>query len=107
MEKPIVFKNKVYRYEYVRKVYKPNTTGDSYSRFIDHESGEPTPAFAEGYHLGSAFVDGDSVYVTAVDIWDGEHTYCDMCFECESNAMEDEVIDTITDYIMDKLHLGD
>ncbi len=70
---PIVFRNKVYRYEYVRERYKPNLTGDSYSRFIDHKSGESTPAFAKGYHLGSAFVEGDSVYVTAVDIWDGEH----------------------------------
>ena len=70
---PIVFKNKVYRYEYVRKGYKQNTTGDSYSRFIDRESGEATPSFAKGYHLGSAFVDRDSVYVTAVDIWDGEN----------------------------------
>ncbi len=70
---PIVFKNKVYRYEYVRKGYKQNTTGDSYSRFIDHETGEATPSFAKGYHLGSAFVDKDSVYVTAVDIWDGEN----------------------------------
>ncbi|GAH08970.1 unnamed protein product, partial [marine sediment metagenome] len=70
---PVVFRNRVYRYEYVREGYKPNLTGDSYSRFIDHGSGEPTTAFAEGYHLGSAFVEGDSVYVTAVDIWDGEH----------------------------------
>jgi hypothetical protein len=70
---PIVFKNKVYRYEYVRKGYKQNTTGDSYSRFIDRESGDATPSFAKGYHLGSAFVDRDSVYVTAVDIWDGEN----------------------------------
>lgn len=70
---PIVFKNRVYRYEYVRKGYKQNTTGDSYSRFVDHETGEATPSFAKGYHLGSAFVDKDSVYVTAVDIWDGEN----------------------------------
>lgn len=70
---PIVFKNKLYRYEYVREGYKKNTTGDSYSRFIDHKSGEATPSFAEGYHLGSAFVHRDSVYVTAVDIWDGEN----------------------------------
>jgi hypothetical protein len=70
---PIVFKNKVYRYEYVRKGYKQNITGDSYSRFIDRESGDATPSFAKGYHLGSAFVDRDSVYVTAVDIWDGEN----------------------------------
>lgn len=70
---PVVFKNKVYRYEYVRIKYKGNKTGDSYSRFIDHETGKATPGFAKGYHLGSAFVNGDSVYVTAVDIWDGEH----------------------------------
>lgn len=70
---PVVFKNRVYRFEYVREKYKPNTTGDAYFRFIDHASGEATPAFAKGYHLGSAFVEGDSVYVTAVNIWDGEH----------------------------------
>lgn len=69
---PIVFNGKVYRYEYVRERYKKNTTGKSYSRFIDHETGEATPAFAEGYHLGSAAVDGDQVIVTVTDIWDGE-----------------------------------
>lgn len=69
---PVVFNGKLYRYEYVREKYKPNTTGDSYSRFIDHETGEATPAFAHGYHLGSAFVEGDTVIVTAADIWDGE-----------------------------------
>jgi hypothetical protein len=69
---PVVFKNKVYRFEYVRIGYEGNTTGDSYFRFIDHETGEATPAFAHGYHLGSAFVHGDSVIVTGVNIWDGE-----------------------------------
>ncbi|MCK5861295.1 MAG: hypothetical protein KAH38_02345, partial [Candidatus Hydrogenedentes bacterium] len=63
---------KVYRYEYVRPKYWNNSTGDSYSRFIDHETGQPTPAFAKGYHLGSAAVDGDLVIVTTVNIWDGE-----------------------------------
>ncbi|MCF6285647.1 MAG: hypothetical protein L3K26_10705 [Candidatus Hydrogenedentes bacterium] len=69
---PVVFNDRVYRYEYVREKYKPNTTGDSYSRFVDHETGEATPAFAQGHHLGSAAVDGDLAIVTAVDIWDGE-----------------------------------
>lgn len=69
---PIVFKDKVYRYEYVRPKYWNNKTGDSYSRFIDHETGEPTASFAKGYHLGSAAVEDDLVIVTAVDIWDGE-----------------------------------
>ncbi len=69
---PIVFKGRLYRFEYVRKGYYGNKTGDSYFRFIDHETGRATPAFARGYHLGSAFVEGDTVYVTGTNIWDGE-----------------------------------
>jgi alpha-L-fucosidase len=69
---PIVFNGKLYRFEYVRERYEQNTTGNAYFRFIDHESGKATPAFAHGYHLGSAFVEEDTIYVTAVDIWDGE-----------------------------------
>ncbi len=69
---PVVFKGTLYRFEYVRIKYKANKTGDSYFRFINHETGAATPAFAKGYHLGSAFVNGDSVYVTGVDIWNGE-----------------------------------
>ena len=72
---PIVFKEKVYRFEYVRKGYWNNKTGDSYFRFVDHETGQATKSFAKGYHLGSAFVDNGTVYVTAVDIWDGESIF--------------------------------
>jgi len=72
---PIVFNKKVYRYEYVRPGYWNNHTGDSYSRFVDRETGEATSAFAKGYHLGSAFVDNNTVYVTAVNIWDGEQVH--------------------------------
>lgn len=66
---PVVFKGKLYRFEYVRTNYKPNTTGDSYFRFIDVASGKPTAAFAKGYHLGSAYVEGDTVYAYGVKIW--------------------------------------
>ena len=72
---PVVFNNKVYRYEYVRAGYWNNKTGDSYSRFVNHESGKVTSAFAKGFHLGSAFVHDGIVYVTAVNIWDGEEVY--------------------------------
>ncbi len=72
---PIVFKNKVFRYEYVRPCYWDNHTGDSYSRFIDIKTGEATTSFAKGYHLGSAFVDNNTVYVTVVNIWDGEEIH--------------------------------
>ena len=72
---PVVFHGKVYRFEYVRPGYWNNHTGDSYFRFVDHETGEPTPSFAKGFHLGSAFVENNTVYVTAVNIWDGEQVH--------------------------------
>ena len=72
---PVVFKNKVYRFEYVRQRYWNNQTGDSYFRFIDCETGKPTGSFAKGFHLGSAYVENGKAYVTAVDRWDGERVY--------------------------------
>ena len=68
---PVVFHSRLYRFEYVRANYKPNNTGDSYFRFIEIETGKATPAFATGYHLGSAYVENDTVYVYGVDIWGG------------------------------------
>ena len=70
---PIVFRGRLYRFEYVRQNYKRNTTGDSYFRFIDVETGKPTQAFAAGYHLGSAYVENDTVYVYGVDAWGGSN----------------------------------
>lgn len=69
---PVVFKDRLYRYEYVRQRYKPNTTGDSYFRFIDVQTGKPTPGFAKGFHLGSAFAHEDTMYVTGTDAWGGQ-----------------------------------
>ncbi len=68
---PIVFNGKLYRFEYVRPDYEPNKTGRSYFRFIDVSSGDPTPPFAEGYHLGSAYVEENTVYVYGVNEWEG------------------------------------
>jgi len=62
---PVVFQGRVYRFEYVRKTYWANRTGDDYLRFVDHETGQPTPAFGKGRVLASAFVDGGTAYVTA------------------------------------------
>ena len=70
---PLVFKGRLHRFEYVRDGYHANMTGDSYFRLVDTESGEPTPAFAAGWHLGSAHVQGDTVYAYGVDRW-GEST---------------------------------
>lgn len=66
---PVAFQGRLYRFEYVRNNYKPNKTGDSYFRFVDVESGAVTPAFAAGYHLGSAYVEDDTVYAYGVDMW--------------------------------------
>ncbi|MEI6678608.1 MAG: hypothetical protein WCL21_08375 [Mariniphaga sp.] len=72
---PVVFKDKVYRFEYVRTNYWANKTGDSYFRFVDHQTGMPTTSFAKGFHFGSAFVYDNVAYVTAVDKGDGERIY--------------------------------
>lgn len=69
---PVVFKHKLYRFEYVRAGYWNNETGDSYFRFVEHDTGEPSPPFARGYHLGCAFVEKDVLYVMGTNIWDGE-----------------------------------
>lgn len=72
---PVVFKNKVYRFEYVRANYWDNPTGNSYFRFVDHQTGKRTAPFAKGFHFGSAFVSDGTAYVTAVNQPDGECIY--------------------------------
>jgi hypothetical protein len=68
---PVVFKDRLYRFEYVRDNYHANKTGASYFRFIDVATGKPTPAFAKGMHLGCSFVEGNTVYAFGVDKWGG------------------------------------
>ncbi len=70
---PIVFNGRLYRFEYIRERYYANTTGNSYFRFCDIESDKITVSFAKGYHLGSALVENDTVYVFGVDEWGGEN----------------------------------
>ena len=71
---PVVWRDKLYRYEYVRpaRVYKPNTTGDTYFRFIDVESGEASPGFAAGYHLGCAQVEGERLFAFGTNASGGD-----------------------------------
>ena len=70
---PVVFNGRLYRFEYVRAQYANNSTGDSYFRFVDHATGEPSASFAAGYHLGNVMVDGDTLFVAGTNHWDGEH----------------------------------
>jgi len=78
---PVVFQGKVYRFEWVRKSYlarkfEPGPWAqEGYFRFVDHETGETTQPFARGYAFGSAFVEGDTVYVTGTSTeqgWTGQ-----------------------------------
>jgi alpha-L-fucosidase len=68
---PVVFKDRLYRFEYVRENYHGNKTGASSFCFVDVATGKATPAFAKGQHLGCSFVDGDTVYAFGVDKWNG------------------------------------
>lgn len=75
---PIVWRDRLYRYEYVRtQYYQHNSTGDSYFRFVDIETGENSPAFAQGYVLGCAMVDdgrikADRIYSWGSNTWGGD-----------------------------------
>src|SRR5271154_5537915 len=68
---PVVFKDRLYRFEYVRDNYHANKSGASFFRFIDVAADKATPAFAKGKHLGCALVEGDTVYTFGVDKWGG------------------------------------
>src|SRR6516225_5709951 len=57
---PVVLRDRLYRFEYVRKDYHANKTGDSYFQFIDVDTGKATTAFAKGYDLGCAYAEGDT-----------------------------------------------
>lgn len=61
---PVVFGNRLYRFEWVRDGYWNNQRKTNYFRLIDHETGEALPPFADGHEFGSAFVNGDTIYVT-------------------------------------------
>ncbi len=69
---PVIFRDRLYRFEYVRTGYAGNTTGDSYFRFVDHVTGALSAGLAHGYHLGNVFVEDDVLFVTGTNIWDGE-----------------------------------
>jgi len=66
---PVVFRNRLYRFEYVRDAYKANPVGAPCFRFVDVQTGESTEPFALGFHLGNAFVENDRVYVYGVERW--------------------------------------
>ena len=72
---PIVFNDKIYRFEYIRKKYWNNHTGDSYFHFVDHQTGDTTLPFAKGFDFGSAAVFNDTAYVTCVKDPDADQIF--------------------------------
>lgn len=66
---PVVFGGRLLRFEYVRAGYHANERDDSHFRFVDVASRQCTPAFGDGFHLGSAMVEGDEIFVYAVENW--------------------------------------
>lgn len=69
---PVVFNGRLYRFEYIRSWIPSNTSGKNYFQFVDVESGDVSEPFAEGYMLGSAFVENETVYVPCVNKWGGD-----------------------------------
>ena len=66
---PIVFRDRLYRFESVRTRYQYNALRVPHFRFVDVATGKPTASFAAGHDLGSAFVKDDTVYVYGVKGW--------------------------------------
>jgi hypothetical protein len=78
---PIVFHNKLYRFQWIRggRDLADAPDGDwskaGYFRFLDIKNNRTTPVFAKGHSFGSAYVDGDTVYVTGTSTekgWAGQ-----------------------------------
>jgi lysophospholipase L1-like esterase len=65
---PVVLNGRLWRFEWIRQgvgqQYWDNQRQTNYFRFRDPSTGEITGPFADGHEFGSAFVKGDTVYVT-------------------------------------------
>jgi pimeloyl-ACP methyl ester carboxylesterase len=61
---PVVFKDRLYRFEWVREGYWNNQRKTNYFRFIEHDTGVTSPPFADGHEFGSAFEHNCTMYVT-------------------------------------------
>jgi hypothetical protein len=68
---PVVFDGRLLYFQSVRDNYAHKQAGIStcYYRFWDVADRKPLPPFAVGYHLGSATVIGDYMYVFGVRTW--------------------------------------
>lgn len=65
---PVLFHDRLYRLEYFRGRVRnrQNKTDDTWLHFIDVYTNESMGFFAKNHHFGTAFVDGDYMYVAAI-----------------------------------------
>jgi len=66
---PVVYKGRLLRFEYVRPHYRGSSSDSTCFHFRDVLTGETTPPFAAGFHLGCAHVEGETVYAYGVERW--------------------------------------
>ncbi|MDP6054897.1 MAG: hypothetical protein QF879_21365, partial [Candidatus Latescibacteria bacterium] len=67
---PFVFKGRLYRFEAIRAGFindRVESPDKDYFQIVDQSTGEVSEPFARSYRFGSAFVDGDTVYVTGTN----------------------------------------
>lgn len=74
---PVVFGGELYRFEYIRgcSQNEKNLTEDSYFHFVKVRTNEETPAFAQGYHFGAAYAEGEDMYAIGVAANEQEETH--------------------------------
>ena len=63
---PVVFKDRLYRMEYIHEGYHGNLTGKTHYRCVEVETGIILPPFGHGYGMGNLFVWNDRAYLTCV-----------------------------------------
>ncbi len=72
----MTWQGRLLRFETINKKYHRATVPDVYFHFVDVETGERTEPFALGFHIGSAHVEGDTMYVFGLwPDWGGEEIH--------------------------------
>ncbi|MEA4890160.1 MAG: hypothetical protein VB070_11910 [Clostridiaceae bacterium] len=76
---PVVFHDRLYRLEYFRahKHNESNSSETTHLHFVDTYTNQATKPFAQNHHFGTAFVDGDFMYVSATADSGIDKTYDD------------------------------
>jgi len=64
---PLVIGEALYRFEYVRERYPGNAEGTAHFRMKNALTGECSPSFAHGHHLGSAYTEKGLVYAYGIE----------------------------------------